>query len=73
MIVLCRKFVVWLRTLLLTIVQKKPINWATTLGDLFRILADATTVIPEPAKPTTPDYDMIPKRPVRDFFRRLFR
>jgi len=79
MVKLWRRLVVWLRSLLLAIFFKKPIQWSNKLGELFGIIVDALkmkenkdTVTPEvePKKPT-PDYDMIPKRPLRDFLHKL--
>ncbi len=79
MVKLWRRLVVWLRSLLVAIFFKKPIQWSNKLGELFSIVMDALkmqeekdnpTPEPEPKKPI-PDYDMIPKRPIRDFLKKL--
>jgi hypothetical protein len=77
MVKLWRRLVVWLRSLLIALFFKKPIQWSTKLGELLGIIVDALkmkedkdTLTPEPKKPV-PEYDMVSKRPVRDFFRKL--
>ncbi|MFA5345373.1 MAG: hypothetical protein WC315_03785 [Candidatus Omnitrophota bacterium] len=83
MVKLWRRLVVWLRSLLVALFFKKPIQWSNKLGELFSIIMDALkmqedksgttpkpTPTPEPKKPI-PDYNLIPKRPVRDFFKKL--
>jgi hypothetical protein len=77
MVILWRRLVVWLRSLLVAIFFKKPIQWSNKLGELFNIIMDALKMqedkdnpAPEPKKPV-PDYDMISKRPLRDFLKKL--
>lgn len=69
MLILWRKLVVWLRTLLLKISKKEKVEWAKSIGELLTIIADILAKQPspvkpvEPATPTVPDYDIIPKPP----------
>ncbi len=73
---LWRRFVVWIRTLLLDWFLKRPIQWSNKLGELFGIIVDVVKKEedqePIPIKPFIPDYDILPKKPVRDFLRKLF-
>jgi transcriptional regulator len=77
MVIIWRRFVVWIRTLLLDWFLKRPIQWSNKLGELFNIIVDVVKKEedqePIPIKPTTPDYDILPKKPVRDFLRKLFK
>jgi hypothetical protein len=78
MFTLWRQAVKWLRTLLLTIFQKKPIDWHKTIKDALDIAKNVNDKL-KPSHPDTPptipDYDLIGvshrKTPLRDFFKKL--
>jgi hypothetical protein len=85
MVMLWRRLVVWLRSLLLSWFLKRPIQWSNKLGELFGIIVDALKMKetkPKPVKPIPvkpipvkpiPDYNITPKQPVRYFLRKLFK
>ncbi|MCK9570355.1 hypothetical protein M0R72_15520 [Candidatus Pacearchaeota archaeon] len=50
--------------------MKRPIEWNTKIHELTDII-DQTADKIEPQK--FPEYDLIPKRPIRDFFRKLLK
>ncbi len=83
MVILWRRLVVWLRSLLIDIFLKKTIQWSNKFGELFGIIVDVLkmtenkTVSGTPKvntkMPTIPDYNLVPKQPIRDFLRKLCR
>jgi len=76
---LWRRLVAWLRSLLVCWFLKKPIQWSNKLGELFSIIVEAiklkevepVDIKPESKPESKPDYNIIPKRPLRDFIRKL--
>jgi len=67
MIILWRKLVVLLRTLLLQVSKKEKVAWGKSIAELLTIIAAILAKQPqpvkpiEPVKPTVPDYNIIPK------------
>lgn len=77
MLLLWRKLVVCLRTVLLKVSKKEKIDWRKSISELLTIIASMLTkqvnepTPIEPAKPKIPDYDIIPK-PCRRLLKWLF-
>jgi|WetSurMetagenome_2_1015567.scaffolds.fasta_scaffold06167_4 hypothetical protein len=70
MVILWRRFVVWLRSLLLAIYARKSIDWPNKLNALVLILLDVFKKQEEKVEETvTPEN----KQPIRNFLRRILK
>jgi len=59
MFVLWRKFVVWLRTLLLKLARKQPIKWDEEIIEVTEIIHDVVEANETTPAPKLPNYDII--------------
>jgi hypothetical protein len=70
-----RVFVVWLRTLLLAWMTKKPIDWHKEIDEVLDIAKKVNDKTKDPTKPINmiPDYDMVgtTKFRLRDLFKKF--
>jgi len=76
MVIIWRRLVVWLRTLLIDIVLKRPIQWSNKLSGVFGIIVDTIKRNEQPTLPKpkiVPDYNIIPRKPIREFFQKLLK
>jgi len=84
MFLVWRRFIVWLRTLLLKLIREEKVDWETEvviitniLRDLLKKQVDSKTPSKpiEPEKPSLPDYDIIgnikkPRKRLLDWLRK---
>jgi hypothetical protein len=81
MFLLWRRFIVWLRTLLLKLVREEKINWDQEIVAITNILRELlkqqidNKLPPKPIESKIPDYDIIgtikkPRKRLLDWFRR---
>ena len=70
MLILWRRIVVWVRSLLISWFFKKEIKWGEKVTDLTNIINDAIPApLPKPVEPTP----ILPKQPLRNFLRKFFK